>query len=298
MKKMKEELEMRKWLFLSILMMTGVMFMQVPPAHAQSKYNFGDYRSVTLVGKAWKALGEGDLDDVLAYTNKTAELYAGEAKDMQASLSAYPEGNNDKIFSYWALNDVGTAYFIQGEAYRKAGMKDEAKAAYQKVVDEFSYAQTWDPGGWFWKPAEAAKTKISMIESGSNIDFGNNSSETLVQKAWQALADKDLKSVETYCGKAEESYGDKAKEMQSSLTEYPWESKEKIFEYWALNDVGTCLFIEGEAYRKAGMDDKAKEAYQKVIDDYSFAQTWDPAGWFWKPAEAAQEKLVGMAVQE
>lgn len=289
---------MRKCLILAVLLAAGTVFAQVSPAQAQSGYNFGDYRSVTLVGKAWQALGEDDLDAVLAYTNKTAELYAGEARDMQASLDAYPEGNNDKIFSYWALNDVGTAYFIQGEAYRKAGMMQEAKGAYQKVIDEFSYAQTWDPGGWFWKPAEAAQTKIAMIDSGSKIDFGNNSSETLVSKAWQALADKDLEAVEAYCKKAEEMYGDEAQKMQESLDEYPWESKEKIFEYWALNDVGTCLFIQGEAYRKAGMDDKAKEAYEKVVEDYSFAQTWDPAGWFWKPAEAAQEKLVSMAIEE
>ena len=42
--------------------------------------------------------------------------------------------------------------------------------------------------------------------------------------------------------------------MQNSLTEYPWESKDKIFGYWALNDVGTALYIQGEALRKAGKE--------------------------------------------
>jgi len=86
-------------------------------------------------------------------------------------------------------------------------------------------------------------------------------------------------------------YEQKAQEMQDSLTEYPWESKEKIFTYWALNDVGTCLFIKGEAYRNAGDAEEAKKAYKKLVDSFYYAQAWDSAGFFWKPAEAAQQKL-------
>src|SRR3989338_8552889 len=100
----------------------------LPNAYA---YNFGDYRSETLVTKAWEALKESDIEAVLAYTNKCIELYADQAKKMQASLTAYPAGGNDQIFSYWALNDVATSLFIQGEAYRKANNKEEALAAYK-----------------------------------------------------------------------------------------------------------------------------------------------------------------------
>ena len=87
-------------------------------------YNFGDYRSETLVGKAWDALNKGDTEAVLAYTNKCLELYAEQGKKMQASLKEYPQGSNEQIFAYWALNDVATSLFIQGESYRKADMKD------------------------------------------------------------------------------------------------------------------------------------------------------------------------------
>jgi hypothetical protein len=80
--------------------------------------------------------------------------------------------------------------------------------------------------------------------------------------------------------------------MQASLTEYPWESKDKIFSFWALNDIGTGYFILGEAYRNAGKNQEAKDAYKTLIDEYSYSQCWDPQGWFWKPAEAAQEKMA------
>ena len=277
----------RKVMFAAALLVAGINGVATP----SFAYNFGDYRSVTLIGKGWQALQEKDLEAVLAYTNKCLELYGGEAKKMQESLSAYPQGENDKIFAFWALNDVATGLFIQGEAYRQANMLDEAKAAYQRIANEFSYGQCWDKGGWFWKPAEAAKEKIAMIESGSNLDFGDYSSVTLTTKAWKAMADKDLEAVSAYVNKCLELYEPKAKEMQNSLSEYPWETKEKIFSYWALNDVGTCLFIKGEALKNAGENDEAKKAFKKLIDEFYYAQCWDPQGWFWKPAEAAQQKV-------
>ncbi len=278
---------MKKVLVVLTALIFSLGFGQIKQAYA---YNFGDFRSETLVGKAWASLQEKNIEAVLAYTNKCIELYAAKAKEMQGSLKEYPAGNNDKIFSYWALNDVATSLFIQGEAYRQANMKDEAKAAYQKVVDEYSYGQAWDPKGWFWKPAEAAKEKISMIASGTDLDFGDNTSAFLTTQAWKALADKP-EEVFPYVKKVLDLYTDKAKEMQASLTEYPWESKDKIFSFWALNDVGTALYIQGEAYKKLGKNKEAKDSYKALIDQFSFAQCWDPQGWFWKPAEAAQQAM-------
>lgn len=263
----------------------------VSAVSAHAAYNFGDYRSETLTTKAWEASKEGDLEAVLAYTNKCIELYTGQAQKMQASLSAYPQGSNEQIFSYWALNDVATSLFIQGETYRKANKIDEAKKAYKKVAEEFTYGQAWDPQGWFWKPAEAAKEKLAMLESGSSLDFGDYSSSFLTTQAWKALGENNAEAVSAYVNKVLELYEGKAKEMQGSLTEYPWESKDKIFTYWALNDVGTSLYIQGETFKKNGKSKEAKQAYQKLVDDYFYAQCWDPKGWFWKPAEAAQQAL-------
>lgn len=269
----------------------------VSPAGAAT-YNFGDYRSETLATKAWGALEKNDLEGVLAYTNKCLELYSEQAKKMQAGLKDYPKGENKQVFSFWALNDVATSLFIQGEAYRKAKMNDEAKAAYNKLVKEYSYGQAWDPKGWFWKPAEAAKEKLNMIETGSTIDFGDFTSSFLTTQAWKALNDNNLDDVLAYTNKVIELYQDKAKEMQGSLKEFAWESKDKIFEYWALNDVGTAIFIQGEAFKKAGKAKEAKEAYQKLVNDFAFAQCWDPNGWFWKPAEAAQQSLDEMGQEK
>lgn len=253
--------------------------------------NFGDYRSSTLATKAWAALAQNDIESVLAYTNKCISLYSAQAKKMQAGMKGYATGAKEEIFKYWALNDVATCYFIQGQAYQKANMKEEAKEAYDKILTDYSFGQTWEVKGWFWKPAAAAKEKLDMMAAGVNWDFGDNSSSVLVQKAWGALAANDLAGVEAYVNKCLALYETKAKEMQAGLKEYVWESKEKTFSYWALNDVGTGLFILGEAYQNAGKKEEAVKAYKRVINEFLYAQCWDPNGWFWKPAEAAQQKL-------
>jgi len=291
---------MKKWVWLLFIATFGLCAMDVfaddqaavsSTVAPKTPVDFGDYKSNTLASKAFQALNQDDLGAVLAYTNKCISMYAPQAAKMQGGLKDYATGSNDDIFKYWALNDVAASYYIQGEAYRRANMKDEAKAAYNQVINNYSFGQVWDTKGWFWKPADAAKEKLAMMAAGVNYDFGDYSSSQLVQKAWAALAANDLKAVQAYTGKALELYTGKAKGMQASLKEIPWESKEKILSFWALNDVGTALFILGEAYQNAGNKVEAAKAYKRVVNEFSYSQCWDPGGWFWKPAEASQQKL-------
>jgi len=132
-----------------------------PPLKQPAALDFGDSTSQTLTTNAWNALGEGNYTNAIKYTERCAELYEEEAKRMQASLNA--KAHVDKVHDYWALNDVGTSYFIRGEALAKLGKKSEAVVAYKVVRDELSYAQAWDPKGWFWSPADAAYPKITML---------------------------------------------------------------------------------------------------------------------------------------
>jgi tetratricopeptide (TPR) repeat protein len=263
----------------------------------EPSYNFGDFRSSTLTTKAWGSLNSKDLNGVLAYTNKCLELYAENARVMQAELKDFPAGDDQKIFSLWALNDVATSLYIQGEAYRQAGKIEDAKKAFGRVVAEFSFGQAYDPANKsFWKPVVASKEKLLMIEKGLDLEFGDMSSSFLIKQAWGGLAAKNLEVTKAYVDKAVELYGETGKSMQATMKEYAWESKEKIFSFWALNDVGTGLFILAEAYRLADKKAEAIATYQKLVNEYFYAQCWDAQGWFWKPAEAAQQKLVELEV--
>jgi tetratricopeptide (TPR) repeat protein len=266
-------------------------------APAVVSYSFGDHRSSTLTTKAWQALADKNTEAVLVYTNKCIDMYGPAAAKMQAGLTEYPSGEAQNVFSYWAVNDIATSLYIQGEAYRKAKEIDKAKAAYQRVINEFSYGQAYDPGSkTFWKPAEAAADALYMIDKGLDLDYGNMTSSTLVQRMWVSLASEDLEEVIAYNMKLARLYSGVAKDMQRTLKDYPQLPAENIHTYWALNDVATGEFIVGEAYRLKGKNEEALAAYKKVIADYWYGQCWDTNGWFWKPAEAAQQKIMELEV--
>ena len=128
---------------------------------AASVLDYGDFSSSTLTTNAWLALGAGNYELAVQYTEKCAELYEKRAREMQASMKA--KADFDDVHDYWALNDVGTSYFIRGEALAKLGRKEEAIAAFKVVKDDLRYAQAWDPKGWFWSPADAAYPKIDVL---------------------------------------------------------------------------------------------------------------------------------------
>lgn len=135
------------------------------PASAAPKLDFGDYKSSTLTEKAWQALDQKDYASVLGYTQKCIDMFKDKAVEMQKALTAAPDtSDKEKVFANWALNDVGTCYFIQAKAFEEQGNSKEALAAYKFLSDNLSYAQCWDPKGWFWSPAGAAKDRVAALQ--------------------------------------------------------------------------------------------------------------------------------------
>ena len=76
--------------------------------------------------------------------------------------------------------------------------------------------------------------------------------------------------------------------MNAEMTEFA--TSDKAAEKWALNDVGTSLFIMGTAYAELKMYGEAAQSFETLADDYGYAQCWDPKGWFWRPSEGARDK--------
>lgn len=130
--------------------------------------DFGDHSSATLTGKAWKALGEADPEQALTYTKKCREMYLAEAVKQQKGLTGYVPA--EKAHDMWALNDVGTCLFIEGQLHEKQGRPKEAVAAYQSLVNDLGYCQCWDTKGWFWRPAEAAAGRLKQLEFDAKLD--------------------------------------------------------------------------------------------------------------------------------
>ena len=133
---------------------------QTTPAAEQP--DFGNHSSETLTTKAWEALTAKNYAMVDAYTAHCIELYSAQAAEMQAGLTDFaPTATASTL---WALNDVGTCYYIRGQAFEAQGKNKEALAAYQALVKDFGFAQTWDTKGWFWQPAGAAKQRVQVLE--------------------------------------------------------------------------------------------------------------------------------------
>ncbi|MBN1521967.1 MAG: tetratricopeptide repeat protein [Candidatus Aureabacteria bacterium] len=259
--------------------------LSVPIAGAPADYDFGDATTKTLTAKAWNALQLKDYNAVSAYVDKCLSLYSKKALEQQASLTDHAP--KDEANNYWALNDVGTCLFIKGKALREQGKKDEAKKVFEDLIKNYTYAQCWDPCGWFWKVSEAAKDHILGMEK--NVDFGNYASETLTVKGWGALDAGEYEKAVIYADKCLELYGPTARDMQKTLKDFA--SKEKAFDYWALNDVSTCLFIKGKALKALGKNEEARKVFETIINDYSFGQCWDTQGWFWKVAQGAKNEI-------
>lgn len=131
-----------------------------------------------------------------------------------------------------------------------------------------------------------------MFNTAMSQDFGDHKSSTLTTKAWNELEKGNTDLAITYTDKCIELYFAQAEKMQASLKAFT--AQEDTPKYWALNDVGTCLFIKAQALIKKGKKKEAIATFKKLTSKVKFAQCWDQNGWFWKPSEAAKEKMVEM----
>jgi tetratricopeptide (TPR) repeat protein len=125
--------------------------------------DLSDPSSAALTTKAWQASESMNGDLAIAYANKVIELYGEQAAQMQAATTTKPT-EQEKIFELWALNDVGTSYFIKATVLEKQGKNKEAVEAYKVVAEKLPMAQCWDVKGWFWSPADAAREKLQKLE--------------------------------------------------------------------------------------------------------------------------------------
>jgi hypothetical protein len=130
--------------------------------------------------------------------------------------------------------------------------------------------------------------KPTALANAQQLDFGDHSSSTITTKAWGALNEKNFYNAVAYAKKCVEMYEKQAVEMQKGLTSSVAGERDAVSKMGALNDVGTCLFIMGQALEKQDKGKDALAAYRQLVKKVPFAQCWDSRGWFWKPSDAAK----------
>jgi hypothetical protein len=128
------------------------------------------------------------------------------------------------------------------------------------------------------------------------LNFGDGSIGNLWYWVQARRSAGDLDQTLIYMDKLIELHSAEAREMQASLSDYP--PIKDIYNYGALNGVGKALVGKGEVLMEKGDVAGAREAFNTIIRDFSYAQYEDsrgPDGWF-KAAEVAERKLKELQV--
>ncbi len=128
----------------------------------------GDEEAWQVTGRAWAALGEKNWDEVAKLADRAEREWGAQAKKDNDGLSAYPKGDDAK--QYANLNELATITWMKGEALRKKGDKQGAIAAYRKVLSDYRFGQCWDPKGWWWGPAGAARESLGKLDPKSRVE--------------------------------------------------------------------------------------------------------------------------------
>ena len=118
-----------------------------------------------MIIRAWEAWGAKDYDKTFYWTDECIKAYSEEAKKEQGLLTGLPP--TDAMDQYETLNAVGTSFFIQGEAYLSQGKIKEAKKVFNTAIQEYGYAQNWDPRGWYWSVKEKSLASLEKLEGSS-----------------------------------------------------------------------------------------------------------------------------------
>jgi len=120
------------------------------------------------------------------------------------------------------------------------------------------------------------------------------SSKELVRQAWAASGQSKWDELNTIVEHCVSQYGEEAKKLHTELTAFP--SRDIIDKYQIMNDVATCLFIKSEALMNQGKNDEATKSFTQLIQDYKWAQAWDPSrGSYWSIAEKSQASIDVMS---
>ncbi|MBF0593448.1 MAG: tetratricopeptide repeat protein [Candidatus Omnitrophica bacterium] len=124
-----------------------------------------------LLKMSWAASNHGDYEELERITKAILAQHEQEAMAQSTSLSAFP--SRDKVDDFRIMNNVATALFVHAESLMHRGLKEEAIAAFERLIKDYPYAQSWDASrGAFWSIAEKSKISICVIKGGDECDQG------------------------------------------------------------------------------------------------------------------------------
>jgi tetratricopeptide (TPR) repeat protein len=126
--------------------------------------------------------------------------------------------------------------------------------------------------------AELPRHAVLAAQAGEALDAGRN--EEVID-----LAQECIDSFEPAARRLQE-------DLERTQPDLPTGSvsravRDEILNHGPLNDVAACYFYLGQAHRKLGQLDEARQAYESAAE-FTFARVWEPKQEiFWPPAADA-----------
>ncbi|MCD6093960.1 MAG: tetratricopeptide repeat protein [Candidatus Omnitrophica bacterium] len=136
--------------------------------------------------------------------------------------------------------------------------------------------------------AQDTHLHVGGASEGANKISKENPKE-LIFNAWNSLSKKEYSDALKWTDECIAKFGEEAARQQISLSSFPPPQVESPYDI--LNCVGVAYFIQGKVFLAQGDEEKAKEKFLAVINQFGFSQWWDPKGWFWKVAEEAEREI-------
>ncbi|MBI5150040.1 MAG: hypothetical protein HZA28_04630 [Candidatus Omnitrophica bacterium] len=304
-----------------ILFSVSATFAQEHPAAEPSS-------SQELVRQAWEASGQGNFDRVEAIVGQCVALYGKEAKEQQKQLSSLPPRGQEP--NYQALNDVATCLFIRAEALMNAGKTEDAVVKFHEITDEYSWAQAWDPRGWYWSVAEKSQASIDVLTGKAQeeepqppkaartrpfiytpgrapvVDYQKYGEFQNVGTEDYNYAIKDMTGLSRAVGEGiypntsaifqNPRYKEVRKEGRLKGTHWDFvnsDDLEAAYFKWvtAPESWGVRLFYLGIIFEKAGMYYEALRAYHALVIHFPKTVAWTYWQTPWYPGQAAIAKI-------
>ncbi|MBF0387921.1 MAG: tetratricopeptide repeat protein [Candidatus Omnitrophica bacterium] len=157
MPKMFYKLSMAVVVILSQLAGFGLM------AHAAEEAAAYTQSLEELLPMAWAASNRGDYAELEKIVQAVSERFGAEAMAQENALKDFPPRN--RVDEFKIMNDVATVFFARAEGLMHQGRNDESIAAFEKLIKDFPYAQTWDPSrGGYWGIAEKSQESINIMK--------------------------------------------------------------------------------------------------------------------------------------
>ena len=117
-----------------------------------------------VTAKVWEAMGRKDWNTAITHADRVIRIWGPQARRSNNQLKGKGYAPAKEAQKYGSLNEVGLSLLLKGDALSKKGDKAGARASYQLLINQYAYAQVWDPKGWFWRPAEEARKKLVSIK--------------------------------------------------------------------------------------------------------------------------------------